>query len=474
MSIQTIDNEKIKAYCHETLPDIPEKSATEMKQFFDAMPKKVLIPKINEIVDELNSGNYGKSAYQLAVELGFEGSEQEWLLSLKGQKGDSSITITDSTDNITAEGVYDVGGELYLAKNKEWDREFSTVVSFDGGAIDNSALSTDKSSIPNSSDLFGYPILKYKNPLGDGSGGTYLFLGENCESFIVFIADTAQGAPVIDDRTGPYYLAEDMDMSDVVTLGLAYGKGEDICGNWARISGHFSSELAIERYVSQSELLKLSNTLEGSAYGTAVAITDASPIAHEMDVRISYGSTPNEVTVLRYGKNLLPYPYVDTTKTVNGVTFTDNGDGSITINGTATADTNFILSYHVSFGSDVINAINKVSSNGTHTASHRLFYTPSNAYLPVSIVIGKDVTVNETVYPQIELGSEATDYERYKAPVHYTPENDGRVKGIFANGESISLLTDKKNAIVSVKYNKDINKTVSALQNEIAKLKGGV
>nr|DAQ28919.1 MAG TPA: hypothetical protein [Caudoviricetes sp.] len=36
-------------------------------------------------------------------------------------------------------------------------------------------------------------------------------------------------------------------------------------------------------------------------------------------------------------KNILPYPYADTTKTMNGITFTDNGDGSITVNGTATA-----------------------------------------------------------------------------------------------------------------------------------------
>lgn len=35
-------------------------------------------------------------------------------------------------------------------------------------------------------------------------------------------------------------------------------------------------------------------------------------------------------------RNLIPYPYADTTKTINGVTFTDNGDGSITVNGTAT------------------------------------------------------------------------------------------------------------------------------------------
>ena len=47
------------------------------------------------------------------------------------------------------------------------------------------------------------------------------------------------------------------------------------------------------------------------------------------------------------GSNLIPYPYTDTTKTENGITFTDNGDRSITINGTATgpsySSTTFVL-----------------------------------------------------------------------------------------------------------------------------------
>lgn len=36
-------------------------------------------------------------------------------------------------------------------------------------------------------------------------------------------------------------------------------------------------------------------------------------------------------------KNLIPYPYASTTQTINGITFTDNGDGTITVNGTATS-----------------------------------------------------------------------------------------------------------------------------------------
>ena len=41
------------------------------------------------------------------------------------------------------------------------------------------------------------------------------------------------------------------------------------------------------------------------------------------------------------GKNLLPYPYDDTTRTNKGITYTDNGDGTITANGTATAYSDF-------------------------------------------------------------------------------------------------------------------------------------
>jgi len=43
------------------------------------------------------------------------------------------------------------------------------------------------------------------------------------------------------------------------------------------------------------------------------------------------------------GNQLIPYPYTDTTRTINGITFTDNGDGTITINGIARANADFKL-----------------------------------------------------------------------------------------------------------------------------------
>ncbi len=55
-----------------------------------------------------------------------------------------------------------------------------------------------------------------------------------------------------------------------------------------------------------------------------------------------------EIRLLDGDANLIPYPYYETTKTLNGVTFTDNGDGSIMVNGTTTAEkgAGFTIAYN--------------------------------------------------------------------------------------------------------------------------------
>ena len=60
------------------------------------------------------------------------------------------------------------------------------------------------------------------------------------------------------------------------------------------------------------------------------------------DYSVAYNIvTPDDLTAISdivnvYGaKNLLRYPYIQTTKTYQGITFTDNGDGTITVDGTS-------------------------------------------------------------------------------------------------------------------------------------------
>lgn len=108
------------------------------------------------------------------------------------------------------------------------------------------------------------------------------------------------------------------------------------------------------------------------------------------------------------GKNLLTYPYVHTTKTENGLTYTDNGDGSITIQGTATASSYFTINRGLDLGSEHITET--VGTNGEYALSKKLRY---NANIQaVSIEFKAGTVVDETFYPQAEKGTVSTEYEQ--------------------------------------------------------------
>ena len=187
-------------------------------------------------------------------------------------------------------------------------------------------------------------------------------------------------------------------------------------------------------------------------YGNSVQ--DGEPSA-ESPVAIQSVGNYNEETglydvpVTVHGKNLIPYPYTDTTKTVNGITFRDNGDGSVTISGTATANATFKVfssvtdipkgiihdkQYVLSLGCSeetvgevtlVANYFPQGSQVGssykawisTKVAETKTDIIPDNAqgmYWYLIVYSGR--TVNVTVYPQVELGNTATEYQPYIEP----------------------------------------------------------
>lgn len=163
------------------------------------------------------------------------------------------------------------------------------------------------------------------------------------------------------------------------------------------------------------------NALKGNKTDTAMLIDDVSPVTHEMGVKVK-------------SKNLLTYPYVETTLTRNGITFTDNGDGTITANGTATADTNFRLQDTVIYPDNYnpfVNLINqRVIITGSPDGSSKDTYGIQNIYAGsvgdggltitnrnyyrYAILIKSGITVENLVFkPQIELGTTSTAYTPY-------------------------------------------------------------
>lgn len=129
------------------------------------------------------------------------------------------------------------------------------------------------------------------------------------------------------------------------------------------------------------------------------------------------------------GKNLLPTTMYSKSVVMNGVTFINNGDGSVTAKGTSTDITFFTLwGFNILADKGILPGLKvgdtvyasdcllqetnskellKITTNGTTTINS------STTTMYVAIRVNKGATVNKTYYPQIEKGSEFTSYEPY-------------------------------------------------------------
>ena len=56
----------------------------------------------------------GYSAYEIAVQHGFEGTEEEWLASLKGERGDDAATITVNRKDAVDKNITLYGTDIYI------------------------------------------------------------------------------------------------------------------------------------------------------------------------------------------------------------------------------------------------------------------------------------------------------------------------------------------------------------------------
>lgn len=91
---------------------------------------------------------------------------------------------------------------------------------------------------------------------------------------------------------------------------------------------------------------KNNKSVKGEVTTDTVKVLDTSQSDYDtikMYCAVAKDTTMDEVTFKPMlidldARNLIPYPYARTTQTISGVTLTDNGDGSITVNGTATAN----------------------------------------------------------------------------------------------------------------------------------------
>ena len=151
----------------------------------------------------------------------------------------------------------------------------------------------------------------------------------------------------------------------------------------------------------------------------------------------TYEEYQDTTLYMNSNKNLLKIN--DTSKTINGITFTENSDGSIHAEGTATDlayyGTNTLLpilpsqryrlsgcpeggslsSYYISImlKNESGSGIGSFADIGDGLFGD--FIAPDSArYMYAQILILSGTTINATFYPQLELGSEITSYKEYE------------------------------------------------------------
>lgn len=160
-------------------------------------------------------------------------------------------------------------------------------------------------------------------------------------------------------------------------------------------------------------------------------------------------------------RNLIPYPYYETTHTDNGITWTDNGDGTVTANGTATAASGFYMtptsgtvfkkgtykisgSENPSYSTYRIQFFNSDWSKYANEAETGIVTLDEDTAMQLRIHVASGVTVNNLTFrPMLELGSVAHDY----VPYHFGGAEDalsigGKTASEFYNLGEVEVLPE--------------------------------
>lgn len=180
--------------------------------------------------------------------------------------------------------------------------------------------------------------------------------------------------------------------------------------------------------------------IEGTAEGKNIYIDDTSAeplidIMLEGESQQAASPSPDNLSEIKNleGENICPS--LNTTRTINGVTFTKNKNGSITMNGTATAEAKYPINVNTTTNTRTVllkanSKYRMLSSYESEKYTTQVFYLKNNVTTYSSSLIetveetkaGMYIRVyknavleNVTIYPQITKGEEYKPYVPYNS-----------------------------------------------------------
>lgn len=273
-------------------------------------------------------------------------------------------------------------------------------------------------------------------------------------------------------------LVNETDLKDTLENVIA-GKNLETANNKVNLVNENSTDT---QYPSAKCTYEIKNNLDrlkdnvlevGEASNTYIHVEDSS--LNELKELEVEGVCEQETTT---GKNLLPNKIQS--KTVNGITCTNNNDGTITLNGTTTAKTyltpsskDFIslsLDGNYTFSANTYNNISYALYHGSaelffwNTTSDNTFSaTGSFDNVRPQINIESGITLNNVIVKfQLEKGSTATEYEPYTGQARPSPDYPQEIKTITAN---LKLTSCNKN-LTLINFSSEIKGGVTFTHND--------
>ena len=208
----------------------------------------------------------------------------------------------------------------------------------------------------------------------------------------------------------------------------------------------------------------LRETQTETVSGTNIVLTDSAN-ATIKNIVVGDGSVAEgQVEIKTTGKNLLPYPYVEKSKTVSDVQITVKDDGSIDLKGTANGFAMLLLNKDFKFVDGVTYTIsgttNKTSvyvcydlPNGTRMyATSRFVWSNDYTFVQVYLQVSNGTTVDETIYPMLEIGSTASAFEPYKENVSTYDYATNTLTNKLQTFEPNTMITNSDGAPMTVEY----------------------
>ena len=119
------------------------------------------------------------------------------------------------------------------------------------------------------------------------------------------------------------------------------------------------------------------------------------------------------------------YPYTDTTKTVNGITFADNADGTITVSGTATANVALTLQMRPDFGNQLPLILSGCPTGGSFSSGYRLQYANYSDMTDIVVDTGEGAVITKQIdystYTNARISIEIRNGTVLSTPITFKP-----------------------------------------------------